>query len=247
IFFTEDWVNGCFRLYRVADEDLNTVIAFSEEDAPEMGEYGGVLFVQGEMWVLHRSAEYTDEGQAIVNDEDVKVYDMQGNLLRTFDPEPFGQILAVFADKYIIGGTRLPYDEFVDMEDTSFWDYDCTLYTLDGKKVMKHIHPSYGSFFCIEDESGDGQLASVQYIKDAEGRAYDGGLDPVDKLPGDLWRDDVDFRYECLNSDMDELGFRCVTWDPLYNGVKNADGEWLFRIYNPKTAQDRNYEYYPFD
>ncbi|MBO6061256.1 MAG: hypothetical protein J6P98_03985, partial [Clostridia bacterium] len=248
VFYEEDWENYSFPLLYIADEDLNTIISFPEGERPDMGYSGGVLFVDGRMLVLSRSIDYDRPwGDMLVNNGDIMVYDMQGNRLPDIDPEPFGHILGVFGDKYIIGGEfRSDWEDGDLPSDAVFLEYDCTLFDLEGNKVMEHVIPVWGlnTYFSIETEGGEGALFSLYYLRDEKGKLYDADLEPTDHH--EIYKENPLYsRYGALYNEMEELGYCVENWDPLYSGVRrlNEDGsrgEWTFRIYNPKLVSDHD-------
>ena len=242
IFFDCDWENGRFPLHGIADEDLNMLFSFTDEEAPDLGDEGGVLHIGDDYLVLCRGFDFAEGGNWIK----CFLYDGTGTLIRSVDPAPFGRILGVFGGKYLICGAvkQEGEEDYFDWFDTS----DCSLFTLDGEVVMEHVSPVSSSSFAVDDEIVRGMLITADYLEDAEGRAYDGDLNLIAELPEDrsAMRSPMYSRYGSLFSEMDDLGYYAEVWrNDLYCGVRllNEDGSrggWTFRIYNPKLVSDHD-------
>ncbi|MBR3383267.1 MAG: PT domain-containing protein [Clostridia bacterium] len=242
IFIDEDWENDSFRLKRIADEDLQTLFEFSDEEAPELGIAGGVLKLGDRFLVLEREPIW-DFGESETNEDEILILDGKGKTVGRIDPEPFGNIIGVYADKYLISGERIPDG---DEDELSYESYGfvCTLYDLDGNMIMDRVYPVFTSSFAIEDEVDIGTLRYADYLRDSDGRYLDSDLKPVESIP-EYAPSPTYLRYGNLNWEMEKLGYSAEVWSGVYSGVRLIDedrrpGEWTFRIYDPKLASDRD-------
>ncbi len=246
-YIDEDWENESFRLRRVLDEDRNTLFEFSKKEAPELGMGGGVLHIGDRFYILNRDYEW-DGDYPVRTAGDILVYDETGSLVSRLDPEPFGHIFGVFGGKYILGGVMNPDPEG---EDDDFYGemqrFDCSIFDLEGNKLMEHIKANGIDWMAIEDEAGYGGLRLYEYLEDEDGNFFDGDLNEIESIPVEyqLYGTPANQRYGCLNWIMRSLGFEAEVWDDTFVGVRlvteeGGRGDWTFRIYNPKLASDRD-------
>ncbi len=210
------------KLTSVMDCDFNELFSFDPDEAPKLGECGGVLHIDGNYLVFGRKFDWNSSEEKMDYLYDPVLYDKHGNVLRTVDPEPFGKIYGVFGGKYIIGGTVKEGYE-------GYWydEYDLSLFTLDGEVVMSDIRPEWSSSFCADDEMSQGILLSTDWLTDKNGVKRGADLNAVDGN---------------LDTYMEERGLVAISWGTVYAGVRTTDGEWLFRIYDPRFASDSDAE-----
>lgn len=225
------------KLTSVMDCDFNELFSFDPDEAPKLGECGGVLHIDGNYLVFGRKFDWNSSEEKMDYLYDPVLYDEHGNVLRTVDPEPFGKIYGVFGGKYIIGGTVKEGYE-------GYWydEYDLSLFTLDGEVVMSDIRPEWSSSFCADDEMSQGILLSTDWLTDKNGVKRGADLNAVDEIPDITERDRLNLRYGNLDSYMEERGLVAISWGTVYAGVRTTDGEWLFRIYDPRFASDSDAE-----
>ena len=224
-------------LVRLCDEDFEEVFTRESTGLPlRLGSAGGVLHIDGKYLVLDRGVDYsnwTEGADNVIYNSDPVLLDENGAFLRNVDPAPFERIFGVFGDKYIMGGSIKPgeYGYYLD-------EFKINIYDLDGQLIMEDVYPEVCSVFAIDDESYLGALYAAEYLEDSAGNFYDKDLIPVSELPEGARDNPTRMRYG--NLEFDDYVYH--GWGSVYVGVKDAEGNWLFRIYNPHLATDHDPE-----
>ena len=94
----------------------------------------------------------------------------------------------------------------------------------------------------VTQEAAAGQAAAAirsmpsslsQFRCPLDGRVFDSELHELPELPGDAHSSFLKARYKWI-----ELPETEFVVNGAYVGTRDADGNWLFRIYNPKYASD---------
>ena len=225
--YMDDFFDGMY-LTEVADAERENVFTF-EKGEMRIGNLGGILHIGGKYLLLYRSYDDYDFGTGAFAKTTAKLYDGDFRFIRDVDTTPFGDVDGVFGGKYVIG--RVP-GEGDDPYERS-WNSVYTLYTLDGETVMENVTPVGNGGFTQDDECWFAQLRSADYLTDADGRVFDSELHELPELPEDARDSFLKARYKRI-----ELpGIEFVRLG-AYAGTRDADGSWLFRIYDPRKASD---------
>ena len=225
--FEDDYWGACLR--SVLDDELNEIVSF-ETGEYMLGPCGGVLHIDGNYLVFDRDiGDWSMDTLSYTGMP--KLLGPDGSFIREVDPTPFGGIAGVYGGKYIVGCTFTgEYDEWEER----IMEY--SLYTLDGKLVMKNVDPVQDSWFCSDDELGFiAEIRSFSYLTDENGVCYDSELNVVDSVPEYGADNALRERYWNLRPE----GYEVVYWG-MFQGVKNDEGEWLFKIFDPAYAEDHD-------
>ena len=213
---------------KVYNSELEPMCEFEQGEAT-IGRIGGILHVDGKLLVLDRSIEW--ENFSLIYGSAPKLFTESGEFIRELDPEPFGYIVGVLGNKYIIGyGDG---SELLDID--SIRDPIFNIYTLDGQRVMENVAlDGYNSGFCGDSEMWVGILYCFNYAVTEDGVYYDGDLNEMEGEP------DMSEDYGALARAYRALDLEDAVYSAgnVYAGVKDKDGNWLFRIYNPGNASD---------
>ncbi len=235
--------NWGYKLTGLYNEDFDEV--FSAESLGrelDLGEAGGVLHVDGKYLVIGRRMDWEadDDSDGLHYVAEPLLIDAEGRLAGTVDPAPFGRIFGVLGGKYLIcsHSERSEPWELLD-------GYLCEIFTLDGQLVRQGVKPIAYSTYSADEELSAGMLIAANYVEDEQGNFYDADLEPVSELPADAAVNPVRERYGNLEFE----DYEYYGWGNVFVGVKDAQGNWLFRIYNPKLASDApgEDEYWMFD
>ncbi|MBR4657909.1 MAG: hypothetical protein IKP26_01465 [Clostridia bacterium] len=232
-----------YKLTGLYNEDFGEV--FSAESLGrelELGEAGGVLHVDGKYLVIGRRMDWDadDDSDGLHYVAEPLLIDAEGRLTGTVDPAPFGRMFGVLGGKYLICSHSERFEPWELLD-----GYLCEIFTLDGQLVRQGVKPIAYSTYSADEELSAGMLIAANYVEDEQGNFYDADLEPVSELPADAAVNPVRERYGNLQfDDRDYYG-----WGNVYVGVKDSEGNWLFRIYNPKLASDApgEDEYWMFD
>ena len=110
-----------------------------------------------------------------------------------------------------------------------------SLYTLDGRRVMENVgFEQTSSAFAADDEMWIGILFGVDFVYTEDGTYYDSDLNKLDGAPDySEYHGWISKPYYAL--DLEDAVYSAGS---VYAGVKDEEGNWLFRIYNPCNASD---------
>ena len=248
IFYTSwfyDETSWGDKLDRMCNEDFEELFTPGSSGREiSFGNAGGVIHIDGKYLILDRDYDWNDDDlstQLVYNSEPM-LLDSDGSFIGTLDPSPFGTIIGVFAQKYLI---CIPgnYAEPWKINETFYENYGCMLYTLDGTLVMEGLRPCANSYFVVDDEGGYGQLRSAEYMELPDGDWLDEDFNRITDHPKYAGANPVFQRYG--NIQFEDIYYSAGR---VYAGVRNVeDGSWLFRIYNPKLATDHDNEHWDED
>ncbi|MBR3459268.1 MAG: PT domain-containing protein [Clostridia bacterium] len=221
--------HACITLIR--DLNLENPREFAKDEL-NLGDVGGIMKLKDKYIVVNRDYD------SIFGDDDeccdtITVYDSSLNKIGTLDPELFRGIAGIYADKYIICLKDLGEDYWTT---TTY-----SLYTPEGELVMDDVIVYRGNSFCLDSEMGSvyGFFES-DFLTDKDGNNFDRELKPIDEIP------DI-YEYYKLPSRFfgayeadgyvvyDRFTYRS---SDVYSGIKDKDGNWVFRIYSPAFASD---------
>ena len=223
------------------DDEGNT----RTQRAFEIGWMGGILHVNGVYLVYKATMEnFGEQDQAFVYNECLML-DESGNLIGEIDLSAFSRVRGIFGGKYIIEERYL--DESERYEDSyGYMIYSETnLYTLSGELVMRRVTPYPTSHFAVDDELGFGSIYTARFLKDEHGIFYDKDLNPIPEPDEDELRRDPE-RFAGNYFALRVKDRQIVSGSGVYAGIKDAAGNWLFKIYNPAGASDsQNEEHWP--
>ena len=240
MLFTYEWVEeegDGYRYYpcliSVLNEDLTPKFSF-EPGEMGLGEVGGILHIEGKYLVMERDIDWGDwesENVKINYVSTPKLLGPDGRLIKELDLSELGNIAGVYGGKYLVTKKSTGrFDEWGVEE-----EFEYAIYTLEGELVMDKVDPVYDSWFCADDELWMGDFHSYSYLTDENGVCYDAELNVVESVP----------EYGAPNRLREkfwELGYDDLVIDywGTFVGVKTAEGEWLFKIYNPGYAEDHD-------
>ena len=226
--YMDDFSDGMY-LTEVADAERENVFTFEKGEMP-IGNLGGILHIDGKYLLIDRGYEHTDYGEAcFAVKRPAKLYDEDFNFIREIDTAPFGDITGVFGGRYVIGCVPGEGEDPYEKTRNSI----TSIYTLDGELVMENVKPTGNSQFFPDDEVWFAVLSAADYLTDADGRVFDGELRELPELPKDAEIGFLKSRYKRI--ELPEVEFVRLG---AYAGTRDADGSWLFRIYDPRKASD---------
>lgn len=221
------------------EENTRTQRAF------KIGWAGGILHVDGVYLVYGATMEnYGEEGQALAYRECLML-DEEGNHIGEIDLSAFNRVRGVFGGKYIIGERYL--DESERYEDSNGYTVysETNLYTLSGELVMSRVRPYSTGGFVVDEELYFGSIYTARFLNDENGTFYDKDLNPIPEPDEDeLHMDPEEFtrNYFALRVKDRQI----VSGSGVYAGIKDGEGNWLFKIYDPAGASDsQNEEHWP--
>lgn len=221
------------------EENTRTQRAF------KIGWAGGILHVDGVYLVYEATMEnYGEEGQTLAYRECLML-DEEGNRIGEIDLSVFGRVRGVFGGKYIIGERYL--DESERYEDSNGYTVysETDLYTLDGELVMRKVRPYSTGGFVVDEELYFGSIYTARFLNDENGTFYDKDLNPIPEPDEDeLHVDPEKFTRNYFALQINDR--QIVSGNGVYAGIKDGEGNWLFKIYNPAGASDsQNEEHWP--
>ena len=247
----DPWESAYCYISLIRDEALENPIEF-EEGELNIGTLGGLLRIDGGYLLINRGYDtyahyfYGDEGGG--DGQTVTRLDENFNAVGTLDTSKLGYVTGVLGRKYLLGLTV----EFVTDDDG--WQYShliYSVYSMSGRLLMENVEPVYSNYSCfyMDDELVEGGLKAIDYIKGPDGKYYDCELHRVDTVPdpkspeemvsephyywGVIWLSD---QFEYIVCGRYNSG--------VYQGIKDKDGNWIFRVYSPYLAEDSDNERY---
>lgn len=221
------------------EENTRTQRAF------KIGWAGGILHVDGVYLVYGATMEnYGEEGQTLAYRECLML-DEEGKRIGEIDLSAFNRVRGVFGGKYIIGERYL--DESERYEDSNGYTVysETDLYTLDGELVMSRVRPYSTGGFVVDEELYFGSIYTARFLNDENGTFYDKDLNPIPEPDEDeLHVDPEKFTRNYFALQINDR--QIVSGNGVYAGIKDGEGNWLFKIYNPAGASDsQNEEHWP--
>lgn len=219
------------------DEKLERRIEFNKPIGFGFG--AGILPVDGRLLLIaDRNAE--ENGEQSYQTEAI-ILDENGEVIGDFDPTPFGgfdMIEGVFADRYLLVRSD---DEFHPMELDREWQrygkYD--LYSLSGECIMRDCWTRPQERFHYWDGCGRGLVYANRLIN-RQGEVLGSDLSAIYTVS-----EGTDLHtFDITASENDSIFgryYRCgysVDQEGVYAGVKDEEGSWVFKVYNPKLASD---------
>ncbi len=157
---------------------------------------------------------YASIRDARLYDENLRFLDEPVNYMA------FGKVSGVFGDRYIFA--------------------ENAIFTLDGERVMENVElvkkgscPFDISGHFTDDSSDKGEITYIygDYIVDENGVYYDRDLNIVDGSEVEISKPDS--IYDPIVTDD-----RVFTRSGVYAGIKDGEGNWIFRIYDPRSTND---------
>lgn len=222
------------------DEKLERRIVLEPDRLIGLGGRGGIIPLDGRIIVIaERVSEQNGEQTSVTEG---RVLDENGEVIGEFDPAPFGgfdKIEGVLGKKYLLVNAG---DERHPMESGDWSSYQkCDVYTLSGECVMTDCWASADPWgrFHYWDGLGRGFIYSERCVT-RHGEVLDGELNALFTLEEgtDLKEAEI-ASYEC--GSILQAYYRCpytVVQNGVYAGVKDEKGNWVFRIYDPRLAND---------
>ncbi|MBR3298780.1 MAG: PT domain-containing protein [Clostridia bacterium] len=204
-----------------------------------IGEAGGILHIDGKYLVIERYYEFVSDSDWYMHrpgPAKAVLFDENGARLGEVDTAPFGTVRGVFGGKYIIGERMLPEEEWY-FDGSNYVQTAKSLYTLSGELVMDNVEPIVSDGFAADEEIGAGWMICASYLKDREGGVFNSAFESIEELPADAKKGEYSSLYRPL-----ELENRVFVESGVYVGIKDDEGNWLFRIYNPNFASDSQRE-----
>ena len=217
---TDEYVRSVKTVYNA---DFEPMCSFDKGEL-EMGEFGGILHIDGMILQLNRDIDWESNSMYYVTEP--ALYSENGEFIRNIDLTTFGTVCGVLGGKYLVT---------VSDED---WDSDpferrYCIYTLDGELIMERAQIKSDNGYYPDGEMWMCALHGADYVIDKNGDLYDSELQPVDEIPEDIGFYSMAEPYRLIYDD--DFVYNAGN---VYAGVKDAEGNWLFRIYNPRGASD---------
>ncbi|MCR5808274.1 MAG: hypothetical protein K6G56_01790 [Clostridiales bacterium] len=225
-FYSDDGEDGehdfGYELREVRDGYLRNPIRF-EKGELRIGYLGGLLPMEDGYLIIERGDSFAIE-QMIADSVMIKL-DKSFKKIDERDASPFGFICGAIGGRYIVSKTG-------GRDDDETETYD--LYNMEGNRIFDDIKPIWYATTSLDDELDYYFTMSLgDYFRDKNGVLYDKSLQPIDSIPEDDGRINFAAMYRPLWSE----DFRLVTYG-AFIGVTDAEGNWLFRIYNPELVSD---------
>ncbi len=193
---------------------------------------GAIVKIDGKYLILDRTINYGAETPWLsLTTHSAMLVSESGEVLSQFDTAPFGRICGVFGGKYIIGTQALEEPE--QRIDGGISYERINLYTLSGELVMERVLPLYYQGYHPEHEMYI-TTGYADHLQASDGNYYNAEFERIDK-PSAAERhggERADI-YGALH-----IEDRAVAHSELYVGIKDGEGNWLFRIYKPGFASD---------
>ena len=195
---------------------------------------GAIVKIDGKYLILDRSIEFGSDSPVLtLHTNSALLVSESGEVLGELDTSPFGRIVGVFGGKYIIGAQLVPEGE--QRVDGGFSFDRLNLYTLSGELVMERVFPLYYQRYHPEHELYI-TTGYADHLQTIDGSFYNAELERVEEPS-------MEERYGGERADIYgalRMADRFVEQSELYTGIKDGDGNWLFRIYRPRFANDHN-------
>ena len=200
----------------------------------KVGYAGAVVKIDGKYLILDRSIEFGSDSPVLtLHTNSALLVSESGEVLGELDTSPFGRIEGVFGGKYIIGAQLVPEGE--QTVDGGFSFDRLNLYTISGELVMERVCPLYyqryypEDEFCITTEYAD-------HLQTIDGSFYNAELERIEEpSPEERYGGERADIYGALR-----MADRVVEQSEIYTGIKDGEGNWLFRIYRPRFVNDHN-------
>lgn len=200
----------------------------------KVGYAGAIVKIDDKYLILDRSVVFGAEYPGLaLNTKSAMLVSNSGEALGEFDTSPFGRIAGVFGGKYIIGAQLVPEGE--QLVDGGFSFDRLNLYTLSGELVMERVWPLYYQRYHPEHELYI-TTGYADHLQTIDGSFYNAELERIDEpTPEELYGGERADIYGALR-----MADRVVEQSEIYTGIKDGEGNWLFRIYRPRFVNDHN-------
>ena len=195
---------------------------------------GAIVKIDGKYLILDRRIAFGSDAPVLsLQTNSALLVSESGEVLGELDTSPFGRIDGVFGGKYIIGAQLVPEGE--QRVDGGFSFDRINLYTLSGELVMERVWPLYYQRYHPEHELYI-TTGYADHLQTIDGSFYNAELERIDEpTPQERYGGERADIYGALR-----MADRFVEQSELYTGIKDGDGNWLFRIYRPRFANDHN-------
>lgn len=255
----DDWQTfGQLMLHIVDGELIEFIDCYTDKTVQvkskglSIGEFGGVLPFEDKYLVLEA---YYDENAAKgrkLRYARCAWLDKNGELAGEFDPAPFGQIRGVYGGKHIIS---IDADDASENEDY----FKTKICSLSGEALLENIESAYAAVYYTlkEGEVIDGsvferRLTIADHAYTENDRWYDSATEPMQIPPEDPYdveyvrmRRSIELEDRVVIGDNSVNAYSSLVWQEstpepvrIYVGVKDGEGNWLFKIFNPALASD---------
>lgn len=220
--------HACITLIR--DMNLENPREFAKDEL-NLGNEGGFMRFGDKYLLVKRDylSMYSDDDKC---DDIITVLDSNFNKIGSLDSELFPKIAGVYGDKYIVCCKTVGED---------FWtDTTYSIYSLAGELLMDDVIVYRGSSFYLDSELGPvfGFFES-RGLTDKDGNRFDENLKPVEEDSNERTYYVPDRFFGAYEADgyvvCDRFTYRI---SDVYSGIKDKDGNWVFRIYSPAFASD---------
>lgn len=193
---------------------------------------GAIVKIDGKYLILDRTINYGAETPTLsLATHSAVLVSESGEVLGEFDTAPFGRICGVFGGKYVIGAQALEEPE--EQIDGGLSYERINLYTLSGGLVMERVMPLYYQGYHPEHEMYI-STGYASHLQASDGSFYNAELERIDKpSAAELHGGERADIYGALH-----IEDREVYTSELYTGIRDGEGNWLFRIYRPGFASD---------
>lgn len=253
----DDWQTfGQLMLHIVDDELIEFLDCYTDKTVQvksqglSIGEYGGVLPFENGYLVLEAYDDYSDEYGQYLRYARCVWMDENGNITGEFDPSPFGQIRGVYGAKHIMAVNK---GEAYEAEG----HFKTKIYSLSGELLLEDIEPASAAVYYIGGRALQGReyecrLMLDNYAFTENERWYDSDLNPMQIPPEDPYdveyvrmRRSIELEGRIVIGDNSVNAYSSLVWQEstpepvrIYVGVKDGEGNWLFKIFNPALASD---------
>lgn len=239
---SDPWEGSYGYISLLRDANLENPVEFDKGEL-RMGKLGGIMEIDGGYLLIERGYDSVEKylwGDDCEDDQKLTLLDKNFKKIRTVDDSALGFVSGTLGGKYLLVWRNRDVEEYYDLS--------YSVYDLNGKLMMEDVEicRSAGySHFSLDDELWEAGLTLTEYIKDADGNYYDKDLHRVseDELPNPSVMENISAGHKYYKSvfDTGENGISVYS-NGVFTGLRDADDNWIFRIWSPSFAEDYNPE-----
>ncbi len=220
--------HACITLIR--DMNLENPREFAKDEL-NLGNIGGLMKF-GDKYLLVKRDDlsiYSDDGKC---DDTITVLDSNFNKIGSLDSELFPQIAGVCGDKYIVC--------YKSVGENYWTDTTYSIYSLTGELLMDDVTVLCNDSFYLNSELGSVfGFFEIKALTDKDGNHFDENLKRIEGHFDNRVYYVPDRFFGTYEADGFTVYDRYTyKYSDVYSGIKDKDGNWVFRIYSPAFASD---------
>ena len=235
---SDPWEGSYGYISLLRDANLENPVEF-EKGELRMGKLGGILELKDGYLLIERDYYSVRKflwGEDCEDDQKLTLLDKNFKKVRTVDDSALGYVSGTLGGKYLL--------VWRDRDPDEYYHVSYCVYDLDGNPLLEDVEICYTagySHFTMDDEMWEAGLILAEYVKGADGNYYDKELHRVseDELPYPSVMEKIGGGRKYFNSffDTGEDGISVYS-NGVFSGIVDKDGNWVFRIWSPKFAED---------